>query len=65
MAVESERRVAGEVLFRNGHIALDWLKRDSMVGRRCGSKDCGVEFGGGKGAERGRDEELQGRPGGK
>lgn len=29
--VESERRVAGEVFERNGHIDLDWRKRASMV----------------------------------
>jgi hypothetical protein len=26
-----ERRVAGEVLFKKGHIALDWRRRASMV----------------------------------
>jgi len=29
--VERERRVAGEVLFRNGHMARLWRKRASMV----------------------------------
>jgi hypothetical protein len=32
VAVERERSVAGEVFFRKGHMALDWLKRDSMGG---------------------------------
>jgi hypothetical protein len=31
--VESERRVAGDVLERNGHMDLDWRKRASMVDR--------------------------------
>ena len=31
MLVERERRVAGEVLFRNGHMARLWRKRASMV----------------------------------
>lgn len=29
--VDMERRVAGEVLFKKGHIALDWRRRASMV----------------------------------
>ena len=31
MEVERERRVAGEVLLRNGHMERDCLRRDSMV----------------------------------
>ena len=43
VAVERERRVAGEVFFRNGHMALDWLSRDSIVQYLCRSMDlCGV-----------------------
>jgi hypothetical protein len=37
--VERERRVAGEVFFRNGHMALDWLSRDSIVLCLCRSMD--------------------------
>jgi hypothetical protein len=48
--VESERRVAGEVLCRNGHMDLDWRKRASMMingswiceARYCCSSLCGV-----------------------
>lgn len=29
--VERERRVAGDVLERNGHMDLDWRKRASMM----------------------------------
>src|SRR5580700_7819109 len=43
VAVERERRVAGEVFFRNGHMALDWLSRDSIVQYLCRSMDlCSV-----------------------
>lgn len=30
VAVERERRVAGEVRWRKGHIARDWERRDSI-----------------------------------
>lgn len=30
--VESERSVAGDVLWRNGHIVLDWRRRASILG---------------------------------
>jgi hypothetical protein len=30
--VERERSVAGEVFFRNGHIAFDWRSTASMMG---------------------------------
>ena len=38
--VESERSVAGDVLCRNGHMARDWRKMDSMVARgwSCGAQ---------------------------
>ena len=29
--VERERRVAGDVFFKNGHIAFDWRRTASMV----------------------------------
>ena len=29
--VDMDLRVAGEVLFKNGHMALDWRRRASMV----------------------------------
>jgi hypothetical protein len=29
--VDMERRVAGEVLFKKGHMARDWRRRASMV----------------------------------
>jgi hypothetical protein len=51
--VESERSVAGDVLWRNGHMVLDWRRRASMMvngeGRRkrgegdfdrCVEEDC-------------------------
>jgi hypothetical protein len=31
VVVERERSVAGDVLWRNGHMVLDWRKRDSML----------------------------------
>jgi hypothetical protein len=53
--VESERRVAGDVFERNGHMDLDWRKRASMLvngvldagARRCCARLCG--FVGGRG----------------
>lgn len=49
VAVESERSAAGDVFFRKGHMALDWLKSDSMVGARAaGESRCGVVAGVGK-----------------
>jgi hypothetical protein len=44
--VERERRVAGDVFERNGHMDLDWRKRASMLvngvfgvrARRCGAQ---------------------------
>jgi hypothetical protein len=36
--VESERKVAGEVLWRNGHMDRDWCSRASMVANSsCGT----------------------------
>lgn len=32
LVVESERRVAGDVFFKNGHMDRDWRRSDSMVG---------------------------------
>jgi hypothetical protein len=45
--VESERRVAGEVLCKNGHMDLDWRKRASMVvnGCYCFARQAGVVVG--------------------
>jgi hypothetical protein len=41
--VESERRVAGDVFERNGHMDLDWRKRASMLvngGVGAGARRC-------------------------
>ena len=56
--VESDRRVAGDVLERNGHIDLDWRKRASMMGNCSGIrwtwiKKRGIKRDGGRGEERG------------
>jgi hypothetical protein len=48
--VERERRVAGEVFERNGHMVLDWRRRASILvngvfrvcARRCGAQMCAV-----------------------
>jgi hypothetical protein len=40
--VERERSVAGEVFFKNGHIALDWRSTASMAGGLDRSAVCGV-----------------------
>lgn len=40
--VDRERSVAGEVFFRNGHIAFDWRSTASMAGRLGRSAEGGV-----------------------
>lgn len=42
MEVERERSVAGEVFFRNGHIAFDWRSTASMAGGLGQSAEGGV-----------------------
>jgi hypothetical protein len=38
VVVESERSVAGDVLWRNGHMVLDWRRRASMIAMFYGGK---------------------------
>jgi hypothetical protein len=41
--VESERSVAGDVLWRNGHMVLDWRRRASMMVNGARGQDPGAD----------------------
>jgi hypothetical protein len=44
-AIDSDRKAAGDVLFKNGHMARDWLRSDSMAAILLLSFRYGVFFG--------------------